>query len=120
MPGSPPRRWTNSATGALSSSSTSKLQRRWSNASPRRDTLRHHHPGYQVRRFVVEARGNVAVYAEGDSDGRVTKALLNDLRVNSSFKGQGCPRVPEAMDREARQAKMPDPPEEGVAHAVWS
>ena len=52
----------------------------------------------------MQRRADVAVHAEGDRDGRVAEALLDDSRVDAALQGERRPGMAEAVEREALQA----------------
>lgn len=58
------------------------------------DAVRHYKVGDELGRLVVERWRDVAVDAEGDGDRRVAEALLDNARVDATFKGEGGPGVP--------------------------
>src|SRR5688572_17861452 len=56
--------------------------------------------GDELGSLVVEGRGDVAVDAERDRDGRVAEALLYDARVDAALQGERRPRVSQPLQRE--------------------
>ena len=60
----------------------------------------------------------MAVDPEGDGDGRVAEAFVDDPGVDTPLEGQGRPGVAEAVEGQAREPVTADSTEEGGADRV--
>jgi hypothetical protein len=72
-----------------------------------------------IRRLLLQCWHGVRIDIERESNGGVTEAFADDLRVNAGGKGKGCVRVAEIVEADPSQTGGLDILVEELGEAIW-
>jgi len=75
--------------------------------------------GHASSGVVVETLYGVAVYVEGEGDGRMAKPIRHDLWVDACLQGQGGPGVAHVVEPDAWYCGPGDPAVEHLGNGFW-
>lgn len=70
---------------------------------------------HHVRSSLLKASCDMTVCIKCDRDGRVTKHLRHNFRMDSTFKEQGCCGMAQVVDPDSRQGRFAQDPLEGMS-----